>query len=822
MYELLASAVLHRHALGIRTPCVAFSHDPLNCQLRAMWAWSAPHKDHECLDVHVAHAPWSVTASHELGVFDIQDKDSATGLAMYLRSITTPLYMDATDVMVEVPAIYSNLMKDSATFWRVDQNRFFHKQHDGAEGIIRWLCDTETFSESLSSPTSIWPQQDEHGYEDEVAVSTTAQTDTTRLAVAKNSLAWAEHYLAEWRLSHAEIVFADPSLFSAEQSEYYQGAYLDPDTALSRGNRALKCYFPPPEFPDKDATPEPLKMSLEYIRRALPPSGNLPLTRMNQVTLPVLPPEIVLDNEGDIGIPFDSSTPEDIQAFLNFRAAAQVENWVRISLNMAPISPLDPAMTTYLMRNISTFSKVSELAKQANITAGPSEALYREIFDLIFGAHGDVDKVYKCFGQEVFTARQRYFDEQYTLADENLSADSISGLVAYHNHYNIVQSVKSLRESVSFNQLTTPLGASASKCFDSMENNFIERSRDLTTRGACLISDFCDFKKHWDIEHNDKALSAAALQAVTLDVSKCDGVLYTPLPIEMSADDLETVSLFRKASRTTGSSTAAPPSRQRPLPKPFRESLDALIDDVLPPTATREDFRGQLRLSDNSPVRSQSQHSGKLPAICLPLAFLEINQSDADPEKGTLQTNNLVMACRFLISLGIYDFPVFGFSTSGSRVRLFCAWAETPELQIATVRGDYQLDKIQSKILLADANCPEWDISKPRDAIRLGLFLQHLRTTHRDRLEEKFDEVKKEVSESWKHKDSWTPRERTLREWKMSQQKEGIEYKEWMKKVTEAWPEFSRLQAQVEQAQGAVDEANAVLGQSDDDNNYWW
>ncbi|KIY60771.1 hypothetical protein CYLTODRAFT_427781 [Cylindrobasidium torrendii FP15055 ss-10] len=177
------------------------------------------------------------------------------------------------------------------------------------------------------------------------------------------------------------------------------------------------------------------------------------------------------------------------------------------------------------------------------------------------------------------------------------------------------------------------------------------------------------------------------------------------------------------------------------------------------------------------------------------------------------------MACRFLISLGILDFPLFSLSASGSRVRLFCAWAETPELK-HTVRGDFQLDKIQSRIFIADANCPEWDISKPRDAIRLGLFLQHLRTTHRDRLEKKFDEVKKEVAESWKNKDSWMPRERALREWKMSQQKDSAEYKEWMRKATEAWPEFSGLQAQVEQAQGAVDEAKAVLGMVDDNVDY--
>ncbi|KIY61756.1 hypothetical protein CYLTODRAFT_459599 [Cylindrobasidium torrendii FP15055 ss-10] len=659
-----------------------------------------------------------------------------------------------------------------------------------------------------------------HSEEVPVTISTTPEIDSEMLAEAKNSHAWAEHYLAEWRSSHADIVFGNLSQFSTEQSQYHSGANLDPEAALFCGNHVVKCHFPSPEFPDEETTPGPLKMSLEYIRRALPPNSNFSLTETKPVTLPILPQEIVPDNENDIEIPFDSLAPEDIEAFLHFRAAAQVENWIRISLNMAPISPLDPAMTTYLMRNISTFYKVSELSQHANTTAGPSEALYREVFDLFFGAHGNVDNVYKCFGQEIFTARQRSFDEHYTLVGESITADAVPWLLDYPNGNTLSQTVESLRRSVLFNQLTTPLEASALKCFENMTKNFIKHSQAEDDGAAHITSNLYDFKKQWGIQHNHKALSAAALQAVSLDVSECDGVLYTPLPIEMSADDLEAVSLFQKACQATGSSTAAPPLGQRQLPEPFRDPLDALIDEVVPPTATRDHFRGQLGLLDNGPIHHQRQHLGKLSALCLPLAFLEINQSDADPEKGGPQTNNLIMACRFLISLGIYDFPLFGLSTFGSRVRLLCAWARNPALNLI-FRSRFEPDKIQSRIFLADANCPEWDISKPRDAIRLGLFLQHLRTTHRDRLEKKFDEVKKDVSDSWKHKDSWTPRERVLREWKMSQQKEGVEYKEWMKKAEEAWPEFSRLHAAVEQAYGAVDEVKAALGLGDDDDNYW-
>ncbi|KIY68754.1 hypothetical protein CYLTODRAFT_421312 [Cylindrobasidium torrendii FP15055 ss-10] len=58
-----------------------------------------------------------------------------------------------------------------------------------------------------------------------------------------------------------------------------------------------------------------------------------------------------------------------------------------------------------------------------------------------------------------------------------------------------------------------------------------------------------------------------------------------------------------------------------------------------------------------------------------------------------------------------------------------------------------------------------------------------------------------------------------LREWKMSQQKDGPEYKEWLKKATEAWPEFSRLQDKVDQVQGAVDQVKGELGGKGSDEN---
>ncbi|KIY63407.1 hypothetical protein CYLTODRAFT_137752 [Cylindrobasidium torrendii FP15055 ss-10] len=333
-----------------------------------------------------------------------------------------------------------------------------------------------------------------------------------------------------------------------------------------------------------------------------------------------------------------------------------------------------------------------------------------------------------------------------------------------------------------------------------------------------------NFEKYWHIKHGGmKGLSAAALQVVKFESLACDAVLCTPLPVGISVDDLKTVSLFQEG--LTSDAGASAPLTQAQLPKTLRESIDLVIDAALPPPIVHSKSPRQLGISESKTAPSEQRQHVDEHVLCLPLAFLEYKQGGIDPEKGADRTClYLIMACRFMVSLGIYDFPIFGLSTSRSRVRLFCAWAESPGTDFMLVGRDYREvdeDKIQSDIFIADANCPEWDISKPRDAMRLGLFLQHLRTTHRNRLEQKFNEVKEEVSDSWKHRDDWTPRERALREWKMSQQKDTAEYKDWINKATEAWPKFYRLQSQVEQARSALNQAKAEVGEDESDDGIW-
>ncbi|KIY68750.1 hypothetical protein CYLTODRAFT_421308 [Cylindrobasidium torrendii FP15055 ss-10] len=817
IYELLSSAILYRRALGIHSPCMAFLHDPLNCQLRAVWAWSTSNCDHECVEVHVAHAPWSAPPSHELGVFDVQDRHSATALAMYLNKLSGQLLADASSAQDSALDTYRNLWSNPSIHWRVDMNEIFHARPNRTEDIEQWIHEVE--DELDSTPPSIWPPL-EKKEKKESKKGKKKKEEESAFAEAEAALEDAEDALEQWRSSHPGMVFAGLSPSLASATARFGEVALEPDVALLCGAFVLRWHFPPAEIPDMKPPPEPLQVALGYLRCALPPRGKLVSVDLSQVSEPTLPEEIALDeDEAHTEIPCSLETREDIQAFLNFRAATQIENWVRVNLNLEPIAPLDDAMTRYLMDNMPTVLKVCGLCNQASVFPGANEGLYREIFDLLFGAHGEVITIHKRFTQRIFTARQRYFDEQYTLEDDVLRTYN-TGLSAYPTAGLLEDNMRSLRKRASLGIIPDSLKDSVYKCFNKMIRAYHSRGIDAV-QSALRQCNLVDFEEYWHARRDDKRVSAAALLAVTSDYSICDGVVCTPLPIDMSSDDLETISLLEQASQ---SDTSAPSysSKQPDLPENPRTSLDTLIDGILPSTTARSDAPRQLRILDSNFPGEQKDHLDNLPALLLPLVFLEYKEGGIDPEKGAARaSSHLIMACRFLVSLGIYDFPIFGLSASGSRVRLLCAWAGPPRTELVEQEDnwtDVQLDKFQSEISIADANCPEWDISKPRDAIRLALFLQHLRTTHRDRLEKKFDEVKDEVSESWKNKESWTARERVLREWKMSQQKDGAVYKEWVKNAKEAWPEYSRLQAAVTQAQSAVDQTKEP---ADEDDFFW-
>ncbi|KIY64105.1 hypothetical protein CYLTODRAFT_425503 [Cylindrobasidium torrendii FP15055 ss-10] len=147
--------------------------------------------------------------------------------------------------------------------------------------------------------------------------------------------------------------------------------------------------------------------------------------------------------------------------------------------------------------------------------------------------------------------------------------------------------MESLWRCVSFDNLTPWLRGPVQECFTTLQECIHQVAASAINSGNAWLRDYFHFQKYWRLRgshfDNDKGLSAAVLQTITFDTIACDAILFAPLPIDMNVDDLDSVSLFRTASRTDSSTFPSSPKR-RCLEKMLREPIDAIVDQILPPT----------------------------------------------------------------------------------------------------------------------------------------------------------------------------------------------------------------------------------------------
>ncbi|KAK7045522.1 hypothetical protein VNI00_007354 [Paramarasmius palmivorus] len=103
----------------------------------------------------------------------------------------------------------------------------------------------------------------------------------------------------------------------------------------------------------------------------------------------------------------------------------------------------------------------------------------------------------------------------------------------------------------------------------------------------------------------------------------------------------------------------------------------------------------------------------------------------------------LVSACRYLASLGIFDFPVFAVATQGFKGRLLCAWSIPPDSE--NHKADGGISAMYDGVYMADTNCPEWDITDPSQAVKFAMFLISLKNNYVPELLKKFKEVEEDI-----------------------------------------------------------------------------
>ncbi|KAJ8089251.1 hypothetical protein PM082_014499 [Marasmius tenuissimus] len=151
---------------------------------------------------------------------------------------------------------------------------------------------------------------------------------------------------------------------------------------------------------------------------------------------------------------------------------------------------------------------------------------------------------------------------------------------------------------------------------------------------------------------------------------------------------------------------------------------------------------------DSIPSRKSDNLADKFASILLPFLFMEYKKGLGDPAAGVIQAEfYLVSAIRFLATLGIFEMPAFAVATEGAVGRLICGWGRSIK-QVDPISPFIGREKpLETEnshnvlIMMADTNCPEWNISDPTDALKFAIFLIRLRTEYRRQLVERFKEV---------------------------------------------------------------------------------
>lgn len=101
----------------------------------------------------------------------------------------------------------------------------------------------------------------------------------------------------------------------------------------------------------------------------------------------------------------------------------------------------------------------------------------------------------------------------------------------------------------------------------------------------------------------------------------------------------------------------------------------------------------------------------------------------------------LQSSVRFYAALGVYDLVVFAIATDGYCAHLLCGWGTRPS-------GDVNHTDVVTNI--ADVNCPVWDLRDYSQAIRFCAFVLQLRHLHTRKICEAFEAQRADLTRDWK------------------------------------------------------------------------
>ncbi|KAI4293580.1 hypothetical protein K525DRAFT_245037, partial [Schizophyllum commune Loenen D] len=135
LYGIVASALMRRHTLGIDTPLLSLSFSPEAWKVQLVIGWPSTRTDHDCVDLHIAHAPLTQGEDHSLGVFDVSSFASLRTLFNFLVALAPALATPMADAqeMIRSQSLPERLMR------RADGAAVGSVHHDFQARIEAWL-----------------------------------------------------------------------------------------------------------------------------------------------------------------------------------------------------------------------------------------------------------------------------------------------------------------------------------------------------------------------------------------------------------------------------------------------------------------------------------------------------------------------------------------------------------------------------------------------------------------------------------------------------------------------------------------------------------
>lgn len=729
IYSAMSSALMQRRVLGIHAPLLGFTCTCDSWAVQLIVGWTSTNQDHDCSDVHFAHAPARHGQDRGLGVFDLTCDVSADALIQFLMQNCGRMRSEITAAQSGAGRVREHLCEPCYHSWRVDMRK------GKGEGDNKTYCTIKDVAK----------------WREECSLSTVTDIVHLREIPSGGASILHENRLNELRHTLLILEFMDldecyhPLVYS-ENREWEDISLLLTREAPSADAKTLEILaenkvqphaWPSPDVPANFA------------------SGDMLRSIHNDYLL-------FLDlgfSEASRAINHDVAlSAEEIRVLLEYGTEVACEKELRTSFHLPNLKGAEDLQTD-IIRILPLLRQVSEdaRAEKGACSRLPWETLLAVCFDGATNSSSDA---------LVLSERSVPFPCSSLFADvlaERFTERRCATLAKYQD---MADGTLTLRHSYSaiVAEPTAPGWLHKSKLAQA------KLTKDEYERRVDLISDWRE--KHTTPER-DVRIEVRVLEAQSSDI--CDAVAFVTIPGVLDVDERDDNALrqledFRiigkyapKPIRYCGGEDSEDPGVPTEGCYVVKDPVLQEVRRTIANTRHAEGTAASNFFPEESPLSARADPSRAISAVLgsesvgtscndaranginsiqLPSLWLEDRMRHGSFMEAFSQARfRILSSVRFYATFGIYDLVVFALATSGSCAHLLCGWGTKP------TDDEHHADVVTN---IADVNCPVWDLRDSLQAIRFCAFLLRLRNFHTRKICEAFEARKTSFAQAWR------------------------------------------------------------------------